>query len=65
MSDLIEVPRTALAKLVAVTAHVSLGARAAFVTPYPDATARAALGELDEAGLMEQFWRQPEGSNDD
>lgn len=52
MSDLIEVPRTALARLVAVAAHVSLGARAAFTTPHPDSLARLALGELHDAGLL-------------
>lgn len=53
--DLVPVPRDALAKLVAVARHVSLGARAAFVQPYPDATARFALGALNDAGLLEQF----------
>lgn len=55
MAEFVPVPRDALAKLVAVAQHVSLGARAAFVQPYPDATARFALGALDDAGLLEQF----------
>lgn len=55
MSDPVPVPRDALAMLVAVARHVSLGARAAFVQPYPDATARFALGALHDAGLLEQF----------
>lgn len=64
VSDLIEVPRTALARLVAVAAHVSLGARAAFITPYPDSLARLALGDLDEE-LLEQFRPRLEDGNDD
>lgn len=55
MTELVPVPRDTLAKMVAVARHVSLGARAAFVQPYPDATARFALGALDDAGLLEQF----------
>lgn len=55
MTEFVPVPRDALAKLVAVARHVSLGARAAFVQPYPDATARFALGGLDDTGLLEQF----------
>lgn len=55
MTEFVSVPRDTLAKLVAVARHVSLGARAAVVQPYPDATARFALGGLDDAGLLEQF----------
>jgi hypothetical protein len=52
------VPAAVLADLVKVAAHVSVGKSFAFIgqgRPYPDATARRALGALDDAGLLEQF----------
>jgi hypothetical protein len=54
----VPVPTAVLADLVKVAAHVSVGKSFAFVgqgRPYPDATARRALGALDDAGLLDQF----------
>ncbi|MEU3656450.1 hypothetical protein AB0E67_27315 [Streptomyces sp. NPDC032161] len=48
----VPVPAEALDALVRVAAHVSVGRSAAFLTPYPDATARRALGALHDAGLL-------------
>lgn len=57
-ADTIAVPLAAFDQLVKVAAHVSLGKSAAFNQgPYPDSTARVALGALDNAGLM-HGWRQ-------
>lgn len=41
-----------LRRLVEVAAHVSRGRSAADAGRYPDAAARRALGELDDAGLL-------------
>jgi hypothetical protein len=53
-ADTIPVPVEAFAKLVKVAAHVSRGQGYAFNGDalYPDATARYALGALDDAGLL-------------
>lgn len=54
--DLITIPLAAFDGLVKVAAHVSYGKSAAFSQgPYPDSTARVALGALDEAGLMDNY----------
>lgn len=54
-ADLVQVPREAFNHLVRVAEYVSLGRRAVDHqpdgAPYPDATARFALGALGEAGL--------------
>lgn len=54
MSGTVPVPADVLRQLVAVASHVSLGRSAAFAQgrPYPDATARMALGALVDAGLL-------------
>lgn len=56
------VPRAALDDLVQVAAYVSFGRRAIDHqpdgAPYPDATARRALGELDDAGLLDENGKQ-------
>ncbi|MDX2986415.1 hypothetical protein [Streptomyces caniscabiei] len=61
--ELVSIPVEALEQLVRVAMWVSRG-RSMAHTPdpdpalgsvYPDATARRALGALDEAGLLEQF----------
>lgn len=49
---IVPVPREVFDRLVKVAMHVSLGRSAAFLTPYPDAAARTALGVLDDAGLI-------------
>ena len=56
MSDMVLVPREALAGLLAAAAHVSYGRSMAFCQdrPYPDAMARRALGLLDDAGLLDR-----------
>jgi hypothetical protein len=50
----VTVPKEAFDALVTVAAHVSAGHGAAHLPgqPYPDATARRALGALDDAGLL-------------
>lgn len=52
MDDLVMVPREAFDRLTQVAAYVSMGRGYIGVQPYPDATARAALGMLDQAGLL-------------
>jgi hypothetical protein len=56
----VQIPTTAFARLVKVAMHVSVGRSAAFrgQDPYPDATARRALGELAELGLIPVAVRQ-------
>lgn len=58
----VAIPLAAFDGLVAVAMHVSYGKSAAFsVGPYPDSTARVALGALDEAGLLDAYQqRHPE-----
>jgi hypothetical protein len=60
--DTVTIPVAAFDGLVAVAMHVSYGKRAAFsVGPYPDSTARVALGALDEAHLLDAYrQRHPE-----
>lgn len=60
VDDVVAVPREVLAGLVRVAQHVSAGKSAAFSQdrPYPDATARFALGALDEAGLLYEFMEE-------
>lgn len=50
----VPVPAETFAELVKVATHVSIGRGYAFhgESPYPDATARRALGALDDAGLL-------------
>jgi hypothetical protein len=48
----IPVPARTLEALVQVAAYVSSGAGYRQTAPYPDATARRALGELDDLGLL-------------
>ena len=50
----VQIPASAFARLVKVAMHVSAGRSFAFAGqgPYPDATARRALGELAELGLI-------------
>jgi hypothetical protein len=59
--DHITIPRAAYEQLVTIAQHVSLGRRAAFLTPYPDALARRTLGALDDTGLLNGYReRHPE-----
>jgi hypothetical protein len=51
----VEIPADVYARLVKVAMHVSRGRSAAFQGVYPDATARRALGALDDAGLLPSF----------
>ena len=50
----VQIPTAVFARLVKVAMHVSVGRGFAFAGqgPYPDATARRALGELAELGLI-------------
>lgn len=58
----VTLPLAAFDGLVKVAVHVSYGRRAAFsVGPYPDSTARVALGALDDVGLLDAYrQRHPE-----
>lgn len=61
--DTVTIPMPVFDQLVKVAAHVSLGRSAAFTQdrPYPDATARYALGALHEAGHLNGYrQRHPE-----
>lgn len=52
-ADMVAMPREAFDQLVKVATHVSLGRSAALTQGvYPDASARRALGALDDAGLL-------------
>ncbi|MFD4830177.1 hypothetical protein ACFWPV_10025 [Streptomyces uncialis] len=48
----VTIPQCVLRDLVVVAAHVSSGRGAADLTPYPDSTARRALGALDHTGHL-------------
>jgi hypothetical protein len=62
LGDTVTIPVEAFDQLVKVAMHVSYGKSAAFtVGPYPDPTARVALGALHEAGLLDAYReRHPE-----
>lgn len=53
----VTIPLAAFDRLVKVAMHVSVGKSFAFSQgrPYPDATARYALGALDEQHLLDDY----------